>query len=167
MSKKKGITIGEIMLGISIVFTLICVAWPFLISSSSGENVKTAASDIKNLQVAIAKMELDTKIPAGGNTKDVCLDDLEYPDISDCKLGLACNDGTYKDWKGPYIKPGQKDPWGNPYYIDSDYYVGSKIARVVGSRGPNGVQEYNGGDDIIQIVCLNRKVDLEIENAEN
>lgn len=69
----------------------------------------------------------------------------EIFDVNDPTKGLV-----------PEYHPGfSDDPWGRPYYFDADIIIrGNKWARVAGSRGPNGRQDWReAGDDIQVIVC--------------
>ena len=80
----------------------------------------------------------------------------EVWDLSQPAGGLLSTDGNYPNWGGPYIDEIPLDPWGNPYFFDSDYDVpptGGNDAVVLGSFGPNGVgQNLYDSDDIIIIL---------------
>ena len=155
--KTPKLTLPGVMLTVAIVFIVAAVVGPFVLTPDRLNKVRKASSELGNLSAAILRMEKATGQMVGRETIDICLSDNEFTDLSDCALGLACNDGSYTNWNGPYSQSNGVDPWGNPYYIDGDYYFQDRVARVVGSRGPNGFQEYEGGDDIVQILCFSKE----------
>lgn len=54
-------------------------------------------------------------------------------DLSTASGGLVATDGTYQNWEGPYITD-VIDPWGNPYFLDEDYYC---TPGALGCAGAN------------------------------
>ena len=49
--------------------------------------------------------------------------------------------------------PSMLDPWGNPYFLDTDYHTGGDCVVAIGSFGPNGVgQNLYDEDDIIYVI---------------
>jgi hypothetical protein len=46
-----------------------------------------------------------------------------------------------------------EDPWGNDYFLDTDYEINGVDYIVLGSFGPNGVgQNLYDDDDVIKII---------------
>lgn len=132
---------------------------PFLIHPTADENaILKAKSDLKLIADAVQQLEKHSKIKAGYPGPNPCINDPEFASLDTCRLGLMCNDGKYKVWNGPYIKVLPLDPWGQKYYLDNDYYQNGSVSRVLGSKGPNGVQDYDSAsDDIIHVLCSEKK----------
>ena len=89
-------------------------------------------------------------------TIDTGTENNELWDLSAQEAGLTQTDGLFSGWKGPYLNSAPIDPWGNNYFFDTDYDIGSSTpvwVAVIGSFGPNGVgQNVFDSDDIIRIL---------------
>lgn len=145
----------DFMILISILCAGAVFALPFVmkpkIDPIHATKVKT---DLQMLAEAIGMLEKHSRMLAGYPGPNSCVNDLEFNNLETCRLGLKCNDGKYKAWNGPYIKDIPLDPWGRKYYLDNDYYHKGTVSRVLGSMGPNGVQDYDSSsDDIIFVLC--------------
>ena len=104
-------------------------------------------------------MEMDTGEWPGHQTPySVCgaCGSNEVEDITVASAGLTANDPItpYSGWRGPYINANIIDPWGHPYFLDTDYTVAGENAVALGSYGPDGIglNLYNS-DDIILILA--------------
>lgn len=149
----------DIFLMFSITVAVAAFVAPlFLNPGPSQPELMKTRQDVKVIGEAILAMEKDTGDVSGLPGPNPCVNDPEYTDLASCELGLICNHPIYKNWKGPYLTKISKDIWGHNYYIDNDYYIGKEIQRVVGSKGPNGVQDYGpASDDIIYTLCVHRE----------
>ena len=86
----------------------------------------------------------------------VCQGTCDSNEIEDFTLplaGIRQTDGLFPNWNGPYIQILPLDPWGNNYFIDTDYMTAQGDKAVVGSYGPNGLglNDYDD-DDVIYII---------------
>lgn len=61
-------------------------------------------------------------------------------DLSTAAAGLIATDGTYPNWRGPYISS-VIDPWGRPYFYDEDNMC------VGTAKGCGGVDNLTGNPD--------------------
>ena len=118
---------------------------------------KKAYADLAEIAKAIDNLALDCGQWPGHQTPYVtCNNDCSNNEIEDLSLpeaGIKQTDGLFPNWRGPYIQILSKDPWGNNYFLDTDYQIDGQIKAVVGSYGPNGrgLNEYDD-DDIIYII---------------
>jgi general secretion pathway protein G len=150
MKKKSGFTLVEIMVVVAVVGFLASMATYAVLRAVNNGRTKAAEAEVQLLAAATLQLAWDTgKWPnqqprnKGGS--------VEIWDISGNASGLMGNDGSYKDWKGPYYSGSKLDPWGNPYFFDPDYTINGKIYPVVGSFGPNGVGRNKYDSDDIKV----------------
>jgi len=151
----RGFTLIELMIVIAIIGILAAIA--LIVSSSYAKRAKVAEAtcDIDMIYKAMVLLETDTgqwpghqtisQINKGGGN--------EVWDLSVGAAGLVTTDGNFPDWKGAYLPSVPKDPWGNDYFLDTDYRINGVDYIVVGSFGPNGVgQNLYDDDDVIKII---------------
>jgi len=163
--KNKGFSLIEILVVIAIIGILASIILVSLASARERAKMVAARSEAKGIFNAILLLESDTEEwpdhkPSGldgcgeaGN--EICSDGCLIS-LSDCESGLVCDDGSFPNWGGPYLKANQLiDPWGNEYFLDTDYYVNGvgDCVVVIGSYGPNGMgnNEYDS-DDVLYIL---------------
>lgn len=152
-------------LGFTLIEMLVTLAIMSVISSVTIVNVNEARtrakyvkaqSDLYDLSIATANLELDTGMSVGKNVLGKCeesdnqnavtkpagpnyADGVEFPlsgefngvDYTEFS-GITRNDGEYSGWQGPYTT-NLTDPWGRPYWFDPDYQCkgaeGTPIAK--------------------------------------
>lgn len=153
----RGFTIVEFLVVIGIIALLSVIAMAGTHYAKKYAQNKKAYADLSTIAKAIDTLALDTRQWPGHQTPYVvCTGSCANNEIEDLSLpraGLIQTDGLFPDWRGPYLQILPLDPWGNPYFYDSDYQVNGETKAVVGSYGPNGqgLNDYDA-DDIIYII---------------
>ena len=171
LKDKKGFTLIELIVVLSVIATLAAALTPMIISYVEDAKSITAKADVKTIAEAILAFNKDmhewpiwesgTQTKAGDTKytvlyseegdKDVSCDVPWSTDEDTIDDQLITNDPNYpltgaKEWKGPYITNLGADPWGNRYYVDV-YALGpvgpqvKNYAAFVVSGGPDGVIE--------------------------
>lgn len=164
---QKGFTLIELLVVIAIIGIMASIVLVSFSGASDKAKIAKAKSDLGQILRAIQMLELDTNcwpkraddlicntpyvIYTGGNANEI--EDLSLTDV-----GITGDDdGVFPDWAGPYLdanSPIWQDPWGNNYFLDTDYEVGGSDVVALGSYGPNGgtLNAYDA-DDIIFILA--------------
>lgn len=171
-SDKKGFTLIEVLVVIALIGVLATLIMTSLNTSKERAKIARAQTEISQIYMAIFMLEDDNeqwpghktayKRECGINNNEICnypADNCAYG-LNDEESGITKDDLTtpYPHWRGPYYMPEvPKDPWGNEYFFDTDYYIGGACRVVIGSVGPNGISniknDINGDiDDIVYII---------------
>jgi len=164
--QKNGFTLIELLVVIGIIGILATITTIAVRTARENAKVAKAQSDIDMLHTGIGQLMVDTGEWPGHQVPDEVASGSgnEVWNLTSADSGLIATDGAFPGWSGPYVADVPLDPWGNNYFIDTDYYInndsepcdggsGCREAVVVGSFGPDGVgqNQYNE-DDIIKIL---------------
>lgn len=127
-------TLIELLVVIAIIGILAAVVMASLTDAREQSLVRTAQAEMKSIHTAMEVLKTDTNLYPH-KKKNYCPPVSMAGNEVDLSLpssGLVATDGTYNNWSGPYIAD-VLDPWGNPYFLDEDYYC------TAGAIGCNGV----------------------------
>lgn len=166
---KKAFTLVEVLIVVTVVGFLVGIMLVSLVETKRKAKITKAQIETRSILNAILLLESDTGLWPGGqeafkvnqtDDNEICPDGCAFG-LSDSQAGLTSTNGSYPNWKGPYIKEIPTDPWGNEYFFDTDYDIDPGAGRewvvVIGSYGPDGKEKdgYDSGyadDDIIHTV---------------
>lgn len=158
----QGFTLIELLVVIAILGVLASIVITSVSSSRTKALKAKAQAELDGIRATMEVMASDTdewpghQLPNKVNETSIPPNEIE--DITVESAGLAATDGSYDNWNGPYVNPGMLDPWGNPYFFDTDYDLNGGVGPVnygvaIGSYGPNGVgPNIYDSDDIIRIL---------------
>lgn len=141
MKQKAAFTLVEIMIVVAIIGLLASLAVLNMAKAMQTSREKTALTELELLSTGILQLAWDTGRWPNKEWREVGASGVnEIWSFAGSGLDENTSDGIYAGWKGPYYEGSYTDPWGNPYFFDSDYYYEGRNDRiVVGSFGPNGV----------------------------
>jgi len=171
-----GFTLIELLIVIAIIGIISSIVLVNLSGAREKAKIAKAKSEIRQVHLAIFALEGDTGQWPGHKTpyvieemddNEICSDGCTYK-LSDPEAGLLDTDGAYPNWKGPYYPDSLVDPWGNEYFLDTDYDIdpgaSSDWKVVIGSYGPDGKGNniypgQEGGEDNIIYIIPSRSPD--------
>ena len=154
-NKHSGFTLLEVLVVVGIIGLLASLGTVFYRTAQDDAEIAKAQADIDALYDAIGQLMVDTAEWPGHQTPEMVNAGAtnELWDLTTAEAGLLQTDGAYLDWDGPYIPNIPLDPWGNQYFLDTDYSINGVNHPVVGSFGPNGVgPNVYDSDDIVKVI---------------
>jgi prepilin-type N-terminal cleavage/methylation domain-containing protein len=157
--KKRGFTIVELMVVISMITILASISVVGIRSAREKSKINKAKADVSRLALAVHNLYADTReypghmkrleYRSGGGFGD---DGHGWFHSSSSKAGLLIDDSDtpYPNWKGPYFDSSiiGDDPWGRKYSISYAYNAPDSQFRHVAiySVGPIDTNtSYSGG----------------------
>ncbi len=148
MKRRRGFTLIEILVTMSIITLVASMATYAVLAASRKARIKQATTELQILSAAALQLAWDTgRWP--NQAVRTTPGSTEIWDIAPASVGLMAPHAAFINWKGPYYEGSLRDPWGNPYFFDPDYMVKGVNRVVVGSFGPNGVgRNLYDSDDI-------------------
>ncbi|MBI4458179.1 prepilin-type N-terminal cleavage/methylation domain-containing protein [Candidatus Uhrbacteria bacterium] len=152
---KKGFTLVELLVVISIIGVLSTLAIVAFTRARAAAREAKAKGDIKQMALAVGLLFADTgKWPNGCPVESVANPETyldtqqagirQAPAVGDQGGGCTWTASDISGWAGPYAKT-FVDPWGSKYYFDPDYVplqncsgqtAGDQAPAIV-SFGPN------------------------------
>lgn len=160
INMKKGFTLIELLVVISIIALLSSVVVSNLANSREKAKVAKAQLELQQINVGIQYLLDDTGQHPRNLETTPCVQDPETY-MNNPHAGLESTNGSFPNWKGPYMDVGL-DPWGTNYYFDPDYNCGEETVgcqeksgwvRAVISFGPNKRSDYGNSDDVVLVLC--------------
>jgi general secretion pathway protein G len=155
LRKGSGFTLIELCIVVAILGILAAISFLGVQSYRERAMIAKARAEIDQIAKAILLLQVDTgrwpggQIPGGPVGSGNEISDLNQP-----SAGLCFRDGRFPNWNGPYYPcPIPKDPWGNNYIFDSDYFINGSSRVAVSSGGPNqsGTNVYDE-DNVVKIL---------------
>jgi len=160
----KGFTLIELLVVIAIIGLLSSVIFASVNSARTKSRTARTKADLNQIRLSIEMLFHDTMLHPGKISTSPCVQNPEIL-LNSCAAGLACTDGGFSDWSGPYLNSVSLDPWGNNYIFDPDFTCNTgvlgcegisndTIVRAVHSGGPNGsgINQYDS-DNIVLVLC--------------
>lgn len=150
-----GFTLIEVLVAIAIIGLLSTLAMYAANYAREQAKITKVNHDLDLIYKAVGQLMLDSGEWPGHQTPEEVSSGAgnELWDLSVPAAGLVATDGNYLNWNGPYLFFLPTDPWGNDYFLDTDYRINGEWYPVIGSFGPNGVgPNLYDADDIYRVI---------------
>lgn len=153
--RRRAFTLIEMLVALAIGTVLAAVLLPALAGVINGARSAAAASVTRRIHDAVKALTEDTgrspwQGPGGPNFPSVFTPTVGFAPVTGSSLnaasaGLRLSDGSYRNWRGPYLEEDVRlDPWNREYQLHWDYRVSARGA--VGTPVP-GVAILSLGPD--------------------
>jgi len=140
---KKGFTLLELLIVITILAILAGAMMPIFSTSRSTAESAKASADLDAIKSAAIMMHYDASAWPIDAVDGSCF----ITNVTGCVNSTAGG-----SWKGPYMASWEKDPWGNYYRI----YNGSSNYLYAASNGTNKVFDNCAANDTCILITANR-----------
>jgi len=161
--RQRGFTLIEMLVVVAVIGILAAIVLVSVGGLREKAWIARARSDLNQLRTAITIMAHDTGMHPNHFNERACVGNAEIDlAVGDCDTGLACTDGGFPGWAGPYMTEIETDHWDGTYQFDPDYLCSSGVTgcpddgwyRVILSHGPNqsGTNAYDD-DNIVLVIC--------------
>lgn len=161
--KSRGFTLIELLVVVAIIGILASIVLVGVGAARENAKIAQAKAELSQFNKAVNILEIDTGQHPNHTGTTPCVQSGKEIILTSSAAGLQATDGSFANWKGPYVPVVPLDPWETNYYFDGNYRCRPAVkgceneadgtwARVLVSFGPNKTEEY-GGDDIVHIIC--------------
>ena len=148
---RSAFTLVETLTVVLVIGVLMMAVTTSIRKSRLSSQNKKAQVELELISSAVEQLAWDTgMMPRALNR--VTPGSSECWNLTTDDAGLLGTDGDFSNWKGPYLRKIELDPWGNPYFFDPDYLIKGVNKMVVGSFGPNGVGRNRYDKDDIYVL---------------
>ena len=170
---RRGFTLIELLVVIAIIGILAAVVMASLNDARESARIVTVKAELRGLDTAFEFLYNDTGYyPSGPGT--VSVNKCNNPGgtneiaLNHANAGILTNGLGWSGWNGPYFAD-VIDPWGTPYYFDSDYECtgdeegcggSTNTISALVSCGPTGNSPAGAGgscvydsDNIVRALC--------------
>ena len=136
-TRRSGFTLLELMIVLVILVLLFALVGPRLLGSQKKADIKTAQTQIGNLEQALEFYAVDNRT---------------YPMTEEGLSGLVekpQDEAAAASWDGPYLDDPElpKDPWGGEFNYEYPPSNGARDFPNISSNGPD--RQPNTEDDIV------------------
>ena len=140
LRRGSGFTLIELCIVVMIIGVLATISFLGVQSFREKAMIAKARAEIDHIAKAILLLQTDTGQWPGGQIPGTPVGaGNEITDLNQDRAGLCATDGRFQSWNGPYYQrcPIPKDPWGENYMFDTDYFIDGSPRVAIASGGPN------------------------------
>ncbi len=147
----QGFALVEMLVVVVIIAILGITIYSYFFQSYQKAQIAEAQQELEQIRQAMEVLYADTGYYPDG-TSDICSPTANPNELraDDNAAGLVANGAAWPRWKGPYIEAVELlDPWGTPYYFDTDYDCDGGDGEPIGCEGRGA----GGQNDSVIVSC--------------